>query len=459
MTDSPPRVENKPVKEPPSLDWLTLVPEVFDKLDKDKSRRLESSELHLDKCSEFTGKEAQAVAFLKAIQLHYRELKSSGHAQTSEEVAKSLVMTALALQQISQTERKTMKQLGTEDALKALNPIDLIDADKNSDSKLSREELKAFKAKADKAATPALAFLDKHFDRLRLMQEDPSDKDLSIAAVAKLGVLASHPTYHALERQTLSFVSRNSAVVEINRTLDNKNFVPQAVIQGFSGTCYFLAPLSASAAVAPERVAKMIKQTAPNEYTVCFPGAKDREIKVSVSEVEMRLFAATTKYGAWPTVMEKAYSQLARQDSTFRSSVFMPQYPGAEALDAGGDDEGLRVITGNKPTVIDLEEKDLTPAARESRLKETLDLLRTNEGKIVALAHSSFDQKDHEIVPGHMYAVVKLEKDKIVLRNPWGIKTPNVDKFPVHNPNEDGTFTITLEEFAKRFARISHSKF
>lgn len=162
---------------------------------------------------------------------------------------------------------------------------------------------------------------------------------------------------------------------------------------------------------------------------------------------------------ARPTVMEKAFSQLAREDATFRPSAFKPEYPGAEALDAGGEEEGLHAITGTKPTIVDFDDKDLTAEVKASRIKETLDLLKVNEGKIIGMAQSAFEQKDHDIVPGHGYSIVKVEGDNLVLRNPWRIKAPMVDKFPVHNPKEDGTITISRQEFAKRFVRISHAKF
>ncbi len=207
MNDAPVALKPEAPRGGPDLDWLNLVPEVFDKLDKNKDKKLDRSELDLAKCAEFEGNNAKAVAFLKVIQLRYRELKDAGHPDCSEEIGKSLVLTAVALQQIAQKERKSGQQLNKEGYIQALNGFELVNFDTDSNGTLSRKELKkaAEDPKTGKVAKQQLDFLVRHYDSFRRLQDDPSP-EVSPLAVIRFSSHIAGEKYKLLEPSTRSIV-------------------------------------------------------------------------------------------------------------------------------------------------------------------------------------------------------------------------------------------------------------
>ncbi len=231
-------------------------------------------------------------------------------------------------------------------------------------------------------------------------------------------------------------------------------------MQGFTGDCFVLAPLAGAAAVSPQAVAKMIQEDGPNRFTVRFPGAKDRPISLTISQVEMRLFAATTKYGAWPTILEKAFAQLAREDKRFQPSEFRGDLPGAESLDAGGCAEALHALTGNVPSILDLDNEKEGAVKQATKIKELLDSFSDPKNKNVSIALSQFEQVDDALIAGHVYTIMKVDADSVTVRNPWGIRKPaKGGNFPVRDERDDGCIMLKRDEFIKRFARVAWSKF
>src|SRR5262249_25222461 len=89
-----------------------------------------------------------------------------------------------------------------------------------------------------------------------------------------------------------------------------KSITAEAIRQGNTGDCYFLAALGSMAESNPRAVANMIKDNGNGTYTVTFPGDPENPVTVKApTEAEMATYQSGSQYGTWPAILEKAYAK------------------------------------------------------------------------------------------------------------------------------------------------------
>jgi hypothetical protein len=106
----------------------------------------------------------------------------------------------------------------------------------------------------------------------------------------------------------------------------------------------------------------------------------------------------------------------------------------------------LEALTGSRPTYFPIT-GDADPKAIFAQVKAAV----ADKGCVVALSQP-FGSDVRNMVDDHAYSLLGVvEKDGqqlVKLRNPWGEKEPGADG------KDDGTFTLTAEQFARAFSMV-----
>lgn len=210
---------------------------------------------------------------------------------------------------------------------------------------------------------------------------------------------------------------------------------PDAVRQGSYGDCFFHAALAGLAAQRPEDIENMIHDNEDGTYTVTFPGRDPITIDAP-TDAELALGATSGENGQWVAILEKAY----RQDRGW-------------AADLGGSDTGIGYLTGNDTQL------SAVPLTTNDQLIEDIQSTLDAEGVVVAgIGRGPFGT---DVIPdGHAYTVTAYDPETglITVRNPWGRGEPVGEDGQALDGNDDGYFTLTLEEFRDLFTTIGYEQ-
>lgn len=218
---------------------------------------------------------------------------------------------------------------------------------------------------------------------------------------------------------------------------------PDDALQGALGNCYLVSGLASLAQVQPEVIQNAIKDNGDGTFTVkfhkdsflgLFPRGHD-PIEVTVDgdmptrDGKNPLYThGRDKSELWPMLIEKAYAKLDG---------------GYQRVGVGGAPTTIwQALTGKRG--------QLTPNVVENsnslwrKISTALD-----EKRPVAATTTAGNPGDSGLAKGHVYSVLGVsEKDGqrlVTVRNPWGNTEVGNDG------KNDGTFTMPIEDFKKRF--------
>ena len=239
--------------------------------------------------------------------------------------------------------------------------------------------------------------------------------------------------------------------------------------QGTLGDCYFLSALAGVLHQNPAAVANMIAgPSADGKYTVTFPGATRSIVVSPPTDAEIILYGTSAGDGSWLTLLEKAYAEYSDSDVITGIS-------GYEILNSGIPGTGVSLLTGHSNDLDLIMFTDKGEIARKTQ--EAL-----NHGRIVT-ASTFLGEKSQNVSGLHVFTIVGYNAgppETLRIRNPWGhggeaTGISNKDSAqPVVDPltgkafkdsnglpisqNDDGTFTLTIEEFITLFFTVNYEQ-
>jgi hypothetical protein len=224
------------------------------------------------------------------------------------------------------------------------------------------------------------------------------------------------------------------------------SITPEAVKQGQIGDCYLTSALGAVAAQDPEAIKNMIKDNANGTYSVTFPDAPDKPVTVNApTDDEIAQFAGDTQYGSWPAVIEKAYGKRIDQNRV----VAQDAIPDGSFLSTG-----LSALTGKD---IDSDTLAFTSlSATDRKLTEAMD----DHRPVTAGVFKNLFGGSSPIPDGHAYSVLDYDSDskQVTIRNPWGNIEPHDARGHALDGNDDGIFSLSLQDFDKIFSEVAYTE-
>jgi hypothetical protein len=217
-----------------------------------------------------------------------------------------------------------------------------------------------------------------------------------------------------------------------------------AIGQGMVGDCWFLASVAAVADTIPHVIEKMITQTPDGKFTVTFPGLADKPVTVDPpSNIELAMFAKSTKYGTWVAVLEKAAAKVGFKKSAEDE---------IGSLDGGDPAKALQLLTGCKT---------ITLAGDEINVRQKLAVAQQWGLPIVCGTGPEKTDKERDergVYFSHAYTATYDPRDrKVQVRNPWGWSRDSEPTLPDGRPVDgiaDGAFKLSVEDFRKSFRTI-----
>lgn len=219
-----------------------------------------------------------------------------------------------------------------------------------------------------------------------------------------------------------------------------KGISSKDINQGGLGDCYLLSAMASLAENRPQDIMKMIKDNGNNTYTVNFPGVKGGTVTVDkpTSQELSKNASRASNGGIWVAVMEKAFMKLDKAGA-------FGGFPGS----------GITIMTGHSNDVdaLSMTSKDTTRA----KLKKA-----TQENKIVTagISRKLIGKDKDNIVSAHAYSVLSYDSktDTVRVKNPWGDGSSDFKGIKHPDGNDDGTFTLTLDEFDRIFSNVSYEE-
>jgi calpain-15 len=219
------------------------------------------------------------------------------------------------------------------------------------------------------------------------------------------------------------------------------------VTQGDVGDCYFLSSVASIASSDPDALKNLIKPAGNGQYDVQFfektkSGAKPVTVRVD-GEIPMDkngiVYAGSRdEKELWVGLVEKAFAKWQG---------------GYEVINQGGyPEDALFALTGRTSDYVE----DLQ-TAKPAKVWNLLTEATKDHRPMAAGTWSQDDFKlNYEkvgLVDGHAYSVLGAsEKDgqqTVTLRNPWGEQEFGNDG------KNDGTFTMTFDDFRKYFGDLT----
>lgn len=237
---------------------------------------------------------------------------------------------------------------------------------------------------------------------------------------------------------------------------------PEAIDQGQVGDCYFLASVAAMASTpeGKESLKNMIEDHGDGTYTVTFPDDPKRHITVDEpTQSELAHSAAPTSNGIWVAVLEKAYGQYYGRETDTLTRVR------SDAIGNGGlSQETLKLLSGRG-----VETDDLYSSSKEEthrRLAKAMDFDRP------VVADISYEKGEKDagnktrsagLPAPHSFAITAYDPDTrtVTIRNPWAANAkgePMDSEGKVRDGNNDGTFTMSLDEFHENFDEVHYAE-
>ncbi len=448
---------------------MPVAKSAFGKIDSDKDGFLSLPEVEIAMMDgQFKGKEAVFVSFLKS-ELHSIQKFSNDEIGLENDGATVGDMEELMRQYKAYDtdlhDAWTVKEYGT-------RMFD--DIDSNHDGKVDLLELDSFEPESAEDEYD-LSRQEQALDRMRsnfeLIQGAYDADDASITREDLQQHYASRFTEHnwstlsraanAVASGVLKLYERNdhSLYKDSDRSLDSIS--PTDIEQGKIGDCYLLAPLASMAGTPKgrEKIASMIKDNGINTngshtYTVSFPGAPDRPITVSApTESELAYYAAASKGGYWPAVLEKAYGTYLNNESWFPSTNPQDAADGGSAFNAGIEilsEDGLETKSFE-----DLSDAEIAVIVR-SNLASGKPLTVSSLGTWGSLIGGANEMERLGLPRNHEFGITGFDEKtgKVTLYNPWGSNEPENASGKPRDGEDDGVFQLTLEEL-KTFDKLA----
>ncbi len=243
----------------------------------------------------------------------------------------------------------------------------------------------------------------------------------------------------------------NRRIRETSRELFNGEASTEHLRQGRNGTCDLVAAAGSIAAQdagddTRNRLEDMIQDNEDGTYTVNFPD-QDPVTVDAPTDAEIARYSTAGENGLWMTVLEKAYGQNATFGSDVAGDAGSTALPGTAASNlSGGSDVDVLDLTGQATT-----RQKMTSAFAENR-PVTAHMNRDMD--------PWGDNRYQGLPQGHAYSVTGYDPDTdtITLRNPWGrTEWTNEDGQP-RDGVDDGTFTMTVEEFHNTFSNVAYGE-
>jgi len=225
-----------------------------------------------------------------------------------------------------------------------------------------------------------------------------------------------------------------------------------AMQQGSIGDCWFLAALGSAVAQDPQAVADMIAPNEDGTYTVTFPNGQSATVAAPTS-AEIALYATSGGDGMWATLIERAFARIQDPDVQPYTGVPQDDIDGGRLLPSG-----VNMFSANGSSNLDLMPlNDIGTTA--DRLAEAF-----GDGRVVTAGIRSGlpilepDGRREGLPMGHAYSVVAYDAQNgfVTLRNPWG-HDEWTGPDGTQGADNDGTFTLTLEEFDQLFTTVCYA--
>ncbi len=221
---------------------------------------------------------------------------------------------------------------------------------------------------------------------------------------------------------------------------------PEACRQGSEGDCVLQADLASLAHTNPQAIRDMIHDNGNGTYTVTFPGDPQHPVTVDrPTDSELASFGGGSEYGIWPAIIERAYGVHENRNGN--------RVPGDVASHAGDSRESasrtMELLTG-RPA----HDEDIIWMSDE-RLQGIL--ANSDRTPTTVLMNGNGIDSETGLERGHAYSVVGYDPvtHRVTLRNPWGAGEPGGLGHP-RDGVDDGTFTMSFEEFQRTFNRVNH---
>ena len=212
-------------------------------------------------------------------------------------------------------------------------------------------------------------------------------------------------------------------------------------VQGELGDCGVIATMGAVAAHRPDDLTGAVTENADGTYHVRLHEARfsdvDRteptgrhldltvspDFPVRATDPDRSVYADQSHSGvAWPGVLEKAFAGV---DDTSASPS--PAEAGYERLDGGTDPweraELLTQLTGEPAVVRPFDKTPGREAVAEAEMKDALD---AGKPVIVGVPEPPAGVRlPHNLIGGHAYEVVAVDRGTVELHNPYGFDHPS----------------------------------
>jgi hypothetical protein len=218
------------------------------------------------------------------------------------------------------------------------------------------------------------------------------------------------------------------------------------VNQGALGDCFFLAAVASVVARDPQQIMGLIADNQDGTYTVSFPNQAAQTVS-GPTDAEIAQYAASKGNGFWVTLLEKAYGRIQDPDAAIPSE-------GADTLVGGSLAGGIAFITGHSVNtdMISMNARDTIKA----RLTEAFTDGRIVTASIRKAMPWTNGRTDIDLPMGHAYSVTGWDEasEVLTIRNPWGHGERSDDT----DTTDDGTFTMTLDEFLSNFTLVSYEQ-
>lgn len=313
----------------------------------------------------------------------------------------------------------------------------------------------------------ALALLKMHADVMQTISKDEwswNDNDgVTQADLAKFGSGASSE----LKRDAAKTVkeardSLNYKSAELYGGKDAAQAIrPEAVRQGASPDCFYLAPIASLAGSQPQELAKMIKDNKNGTFTVTFPGdaAHPQTVK-RPTDAELAVFAKASGNGIWAPVLEKAFMSYLESNPEARKKALS-----ADDAAAGGSGRNVLAEGGRVTFALELltgKSVSMIKPSGDSSAATVAENVSGDLGKslpvVAAVAKGNSYAESLGLPTGYHHAYSVLGYDArsgtYTIRNPYGVGEPTTATATLRDNLNDGTFKLTREQFVKCFNEV-----
>ncbi len=313
----------------------------------------------------------------------------------------------------------------------------------------------------------SLALLKMHGEVMQTLSKDEyswNDNDgVTQADLAKFGAGASAE----LKRDAAKTVkeardSLNYASCDLFGGKDATHAIrPEAVRQGASADCFYLAAIASLAQNQPQELAKMIKDNKNGTFTVTFPGDASRPVTVKrPNDAELAVYAKASENGIWAPVLEKAFMSYLESNPEARKKALSEDDAAAGGTGRNVLAEGGRVtfamelLTGKSVSMI-VPSGDTSGATVAENVSGNIERALP---VVAAVAKGNAFAESLGLPTGyhHAYSVLGYDAKSgtYTIRNPYGVGEPTTAAATLRDSVNDGTFKLTRDQFVRCFNEV-----